>query len=177
MKKLTSIKDLDVIIRNALIFHSQIDGAFVRNALSEYGADLDKSDGDSIFESLLPSDTCILFEIQSADSDYDASMTEGNDLTYFKSFGARIIIYGDNSGDVGVTLSARLRSEYSRSELYEQGIYISDISNPIHVDEYKNGAIWHRCDFDIEFSVQLTIPQVAEDENFEILNETIIKEA
>ena len=69
MKKLTSIKDLDVIIRNALIFHSQIDGAFVRNALSEYGADLDKSDGDSIFESLLPADTCILFEIQSADSD------------------------------------------------------------------------------------------------------------
>ena len=52
MKKLTSIKDLDVIIRNALIFHSQIDGAFVRNALSEYGADLDKSAGDSIFKSM-----------------------------------------------------------------------------------------------------------------------------
>ena len=70
-----------------------------------------------------------------------------------------------------------MRSEYSRSELYEQGVYISDISNPSHVDEYKNGAIWHRCDFDIEFSVQLTIPQVAENETFEILNETIIKEA
>ena len=91
INSIPNTKEIDKIIRNELITQSELDGKFVRNALSEYGTDLDKNRLDSVFESIESTDCCILFETQSGNN-YDVSLSEEDDaVTYYKSFKIKII--------------------------------------------------------------------------------------
>lgn len=164
--------EIDRLIRAELITQSELDGNFVRNALSEYGTDLDKNRIDLVFESLEVSDCCILFETQSNSNTDDISLTEEDDtITYYKSFKIKIITYGDISDEITPKLVARFRSERVRNKLYDEGIHIESVSNPIQLDEFVNGVIWSRWDFEIEISVRFEINQISTYSDFNSLNE------
>lgn len=170
INSIPNTKEIDKIIRNELITQSELDGKFVRNALSEYGIDLDKNRLDSVFESIESTDCCILFETQSGNN-YDVSLSEEDDtVTYYKSFKIKIITYGDISDEITPKLVARFRTERVRNNLYNEGIYIESISNPIQLDEFVNGVIWKRWDFEIDISVRFEVNQISTYSDFDALN-------
>lgn len=176
INSLSNTKEIDKIIRNELVTQSGLDASFIRNALSEYGTYLDKNRIDSIFESISPSDCCILFEVQSSDNEHDVSFTEVDDsVTYYKSFSVQITMYGDETDNIAPLLVARLRTEAARDNLFNQGVYLESVSNPTQLDEFKNGVLWKRWDFEINISVRFSIAPVYAQNPMKILNDLTIE--
>ena len=173
----SDINELNRIIRTQLIKQSGLDGSFVRNALSLYGTNLHKETSTNIFQTLEQDDVLMLFELQIPQNQYDTSMTEDDDsISYFKSFVMKIIIYGANADNVAIKTAARLRSEFVLNKLSEEGIYIQTVTDPMSMNEYLNDVMWHRADFDINFSCMFEIEQVDNFDNLEQIDITSINE-
>ena len=156
--QLQSSNEINKLIRAQLIKQSGLDKSRVINALSIYGETLDKLLEDSVYNSYERSDVVCLFELQS--NDQQVSFDENNTAVYLRSYEVRVILYGNASDDVATLTVARLRTEKVRQDLYEAGLRLRAVSEPIIVNEFKNGVMWLRTDFsillDCEFSVKLT---------------------
>lgn len=185
MKYLTQVKDLVKIIRDELITQSELPSNSVLNALSLYGTDLTKKVGQTgqTYEGISQTDTTLLFELTSKSSTSDVSedveviVQEQNQLLIEKMFRVHIIIYGSSSSDVAMKIVARLRSENARVHLYDQGVYLSDVSDIHIMNEFKNNKMWLRNDFDIDIAAQFNISQVIDDDMYIGLGDfKIIKE-
>ena len=74
------------------------------------------------------------------------------------------------SYEITPKLVARFRTERVRNNLYNEGIYIESISNPIQLDEFVNGVIWKRWDFEIDISVRFEVNQISTYSDFDALN-------
>lgn len=153
--------------RNLLISTSQLDGQFVRNALSKFGTSLDKSNLDDIFNSISTNDSLLLFEIMSDDSDADMSETENNSISYFKSMKARIIIYGQASLFLALKISGNILTDVFRTDAQNKGLYLKSVDKPQTLTDFKNEVMWPRTDFVIKFSLHLRLQLVKDEETFE----------
>ena len=172
IKAISKIDDINKIIRNCLITQGEIDGQFVRNSLSNSGPRLDKQIGENVFNSISHDNELVLFELILRQNDSDMSMTDGNDvLSKYQSFSFNIIIYGDNSHCLAVKLISRLRSEKVRNELYYDGVYVEEVSEPTSLNEFKNDTIWMRTDFAIDISCRLEFSQIDIDNEIENPND------
>lgn len=168
-----NVEQIKKIIRQTLIFQSQLPEKFVRSSHSLYGTDLDKNVDYDIFNTISSSDLLVLFELMTADA--TSNMTERdrkdeNFINYYQSFKIHIILYGDESLTFAHILKARLLTEEVREELQIQGIYLSNISNIEKIDEFKNGVVWMRNDFDIYVSCQFNFTPVMTNADIEKLN-------
>ena len=174
MMILSSTNELNKILRQVLITQSELDEERVLNALSLYGTELDKYLSDSIYESVDQNDTTLLFSLEARNSTSDVSIVNENEvdnITYYKAFKLSLIIYGDNSNDTGIKLAARFRSENVRTQLYDKGIYVEEVTDPTILNEFKNDTIWIRTDLDINIGVEFNITPVNTDFDFENLTE------
>ena len=171
MIKIVDINSIDALIRAQLIAQSELNQQYVRNAISEYGVDLDKDYTSSVFYSLDSSNTCILFEIHTNDESREFSETESdNSLSYYKAFICSVMCYGDNSGNVALKTAARFRTDEIRTALYEKGISLESVSNPSEIHDFTNSVMWIRHDFEIRFSCQVSITKAVKDSDFESLS-------
>lgn len=174
---INDINQLNKIVREQLIIQSELIPNRVRNALTTYGATLDKLLRKDEYESICECDELMLFELRSRENDADVSMTEIDDnITYYKSYTIYVILYGDNSATVMNKLISRLRSLPVRQKLYENGVYLEEIKNDISFNEFKNDTIWHRHDVEILISCKMSIAQVSADIDFDNLDRLMIKE-
>ena len=164
MAEIKEVKEIERIMRLALIENSNVDGNYVRNLITEFSADLDKTYTNSIFDGLSSDNVAILFELLSDNN--SSSMSEdihnSNDIAYYQYFKLRVIIYGDESTITALRVISRLRSEVVRDELIGQGINIANISETNNVNEIINGVVWQRCDFDCLLGCKMTITPVKE---------------
>lgn len=177
----TKVDDLEKILRQTLITQSELNPDRVLNSLSLYGTELDKLLSENVYVSIEQPDTTMLFELKSRKSDADISFTseEDNDdmsITYDKAFTLRVIMYGYSSSDIALKLTARLRTEEIRLQLYEQGVYLEKVSDPYIINEYKNETMWLRNDIEIDIAAKFDILPIHVDHDFASLSEiNIIK--
>lgn len=176
MNTFESIKELNKYLRNMLVTQSEINSDKVLNALSIYGTELDKLLSESIYTSIDQLDSVILFELINRDSNSNVSFNEyeqtslgtiDNNVTYYKCYTLKLIIYGDSSSDVANKIVARFRTEKVKEDLYENGIYLERVTDPISLNEFKNNTMWLRNDIDIDIGVKLKISQISTDSDFQ----------
>lgn len=172
MNTIANIDELNKLIRNQLIIQAELPSNRVRNALTTYGAMLDKLLTKQEFDSVCPCEELMLFELKTRENDADVSMTENEDasISYYKSYSVYIILYGNNSATIMNKLIARLRTQAVRQALYEEGVYIEEVKNDLSINEFKNDVMWHRHDTEILISCKMSIKQVTPDNAFEKLN-------
>lgn len=172
---ITSIENLEKIIRSLLIEQSQLEDEFVRNSLTLYGAMLDQETSSNIFETITPEQNVVLFELINRQNDSDFTETIDDIIRVCTSFTVHVIIYGDSAKTLSNILIGRLRSEKVRDDLLDQGIYLESTTFPEGIQEYKNGVMWIRNDFDINISCELEVTPVSSDYTVEKLNDIIIQ--
>lgn len=164
MIAITDINELNRIFRKELILQSEVDGEFVRNALSVDGQTLERLMYGDTSESICRCDSVILFELTTRDSDKQISFSETDDeIEQYRRFTFKIIIYGDNSQMVSAKLIARLKSLNVRQRLLSEGIKIERVGYADSVNEYKNETIWQRNDIAIDVWCKLIFSNASED--------------
>ena len=171
-----NVKELEKILRESLITQSELLPERVLNSLSLYGTQLDKKLSETRYGSIEQSDCLTLFELTSRDSTSDVSMTDkedndDNNITYYKAFRLRVIMYGDDSSDIALKIVARFRTEEIRNHLYEQGVYLERIGDPFILNEYKNETMWLRNDIEIDIAVKFKIAPITTDSDFNNISE------
>lgn len=172
MTNMTSVKELNKIIRNHLIEQSELNQKNVLNAISNYGETLDKLIENQVFGSYQKTDVVLLFQLNSRDNDADISFTDSDDkIVYYKSYEIYITMYGDNSPNVGNKISARFRTQNVKNSLLDSGIYLEYISNPTIINEFKNKSLWIRTDLSIGIRCKFSITQINSGDNFSVIND------
>lgn len=171
---ISNLKQIDKIIREHLILESGIQEEFVRAAHSEYGTDLDKKNG-SVFNSIEKSDTVMLFEISSEDSEMSNSEETSEGLVYHLTFRVQVIMYGDDTLTLSKVLAARLRTQKSRELLHDKGIHLRTVSNPTKIEDFKNDTIWMRNDIEMQIACDMLIDKISDVDKFEQYAETNIE--
>lgn len=172
MIKLINPEDITEIIRAEIIKQSELSGERVVNSLSMYGETLDKFLEKQIEDSYTLDDSFILFRVDSRLNNPDISFTTiDNEIIYIKSYIVKVIIYGDSSDILANKLVARLRSAVTKDYLINKGIYIEEVTNPDCVDEFKNGVLWPRNDFDISITSEFLIKPLEKENNYEKLTD------
>lgn len=167
MRALSSVKELNKILREVLVSQSQLSQSKVLNALSIHGEDLDELFEEQIYTSIERYEVMILFELQSRRNTSDVSMTnDDGTITLDRSFALRVVIYGNDSSDVANLLVARLRTENIRNFLHEQGVYLEKINEPDILNEYKNNTMWLRNDIEIDIISKFNITQTELESEF-----------
>lgn len=163
MISISDVNELNKILRTELITQSELEGKFVRNALDIHGQDLDKLLEAQVYSSIDTSDVLLLFQLHSRDSNSDISQTLENDtILIYTSYTLYCILYGNESNNVANKIVARFRTDEVRDDLYAQGVYLEEITNPKTFDEFKNETMWQRADFEINVSCQREIKPVTE---------------
>ena len=160
--KFTKVDDINKVLRKYLISQSELPSKNVLNSLSTYGETLNKI-FNNIANSYKLEDSILLFELTNRNNESNVSFIENDSLTFIQSYNLKIILYGKNSFDVCNKLIARLRSENIRNLLYDEGIYLERIENPISFTEFKNDVLWPRNDFNILLSCEFSYSQVEQD--------------
>ena len=164
IKAFENVKELNRELRLLLIAQSEIDGQYVRNALSTFGETLDKLLFKQTYDTITPCDQLMLFELRSRQNNADVSMTESDEsITYYKSYELYVIVYGENAANVMNKLIARLRTQAVRLQLINAGIFLEKVEDDISVNEFKNNVIFHRHDCSINISCRFSISQIDSD--------------
>lgn len=175
MKTIKDIESIEAIIRKELIRQSQLPSNFVRNANSLYGPELNKTIDENILDSIGHNDCLLLFELFTNDTSNNVSFEKDDDnITYCRSFRIQITMYGESSTTVASKLIARLRMEDSTMTLQDAGIHVESVQNSNTFNEFMNGTVWLRNDFDIYISCELEIEKVSELNEFNSAEFTII---
>lgn len=170
MKKI-DFNEIDVVIRAQLILQSTLDGKYVKNLASRYGANFDKNVDDSIFESISPSEAVIFFLTEKRPSANDVSMTNEDDkITQYSSYDIRVSIYGEEAISLSTNIIARFRTSKVRSLLYESGVHLASVEESGSIYEFKNDVAWLRSDFTIHIDCEHEIDQISDDSLVEELN-------
>lgn len=157
IKELTSLDDAIVILRNEILAITKLDGQFVVNALSAYGADLAKmleNVQESISQtSLNPestvNDSLIIFEALNDDDSNNNMLLKEN---AYSAYRLHIIIYGESAEELSIKLKSMLLQIDEKTKLNMSGVHISKISNIEAMNEFKNEVMWQRRDMDIYFA-------------------------
>lgn len=159
---------------------------------------------EQIYDGITHCNTTLLFELEARDSNNNVSMEEDNideskavicsnstdcdniavsdntgtvntNITYYKAFRLKVIIYGDDSKNLAFKLIARFRSEAVRNALYAKGIYVEEVTEQKSVNEYKNESMWLRNDFDINIGIKQEVEQITTESDFNDVDITILK--
>lgn len=162
---ISSVNELNKLLRKHLIKQSEIDANNVLNGLSIYGAELEKRIEEQIFASYDVNNVVIVFELKTLDSSNNMSENDDEDIMLDSSYNMHVIIYGNNSNDVANATVARFRTPKVREEIHNDDIHLVKVTSPQSVNEYVNNTLWLRTDFDIEVSVEMKISQVSKEDD------------
>ena len=157
IRPLQSLDDAIIILRAEILMLTALQGQFVINALSAYGADLAKilQDAQESIQqtSLNPvateNDTLILFEVRN-NQDSNDNMLQNDDA--YAAYVMHLTIYGEHSEELSAKLKASLLQIDEKAKLNYAGVQISKISNVESINEFKNEVMWQRRDMDIFFA-------------------------
>lgn len=172
----TNVNNVEAFIRATLIQQSGLAQQYVRNALSMYGSYMSDSYDGIDWNAITPEQSLIFFELSNRDSDSDMSETRADgSIRICTSYQVHVIIYGDNSKNLANILIARLRTSTVRDLFIANEIYLESVSNSTSLNDYKNGALWQRNDFDINIGCEIKITQDAESYTFKEYSGIIVK--
>lgn len=168
--------ELNKVIRQQLILQSGLESKYVRNSLTAYGLDLNKQKFDEYFASITHDDTLLLFELSLIDDNMQMSETTNESVQTTATYNMHLICYGDCSADIMQRLVSRFRTAAVRQKLYDDGVYVQDVSNSTSINDFINDTIWYRTDCDLILQCYFNYTEV-EVEDIILINSNInIKE-
>ena len=179
IKTFSSVNELNKVLRQQLILQTELSSSNVRNGLSTYGETLEKLLAKQTYDAYEQEDSFIVFELKTRSNDSDVSYTNDDDsITYDRSYELICYIYGNSSADVANKLVSRLRTEKVRTDLYDSGVYLESVKEPISFNEYKNDMMWLRTDVSIFVSCEFKFAQIVQEDPLARLSELeiIVKE-
>ena len=169
---ISKVKELEKILRSEIITQSELDEKRVANSLSIYGETLDKLLNNSIADSYEKTDSVILFELSNRDNPSDISYTDTEEnIIYNKSYRLNLIIYGDSSPDIANKITMRFRTENVRDNLFNEGVYIEEVTDPSSFNEFINDVMWLRTDLSILLTATFKLSQINKSEEFKELSD------
>lgn len=179
IKTFSSVNELNKVLRQQLILQTELSSSNVRNGLSTYGETLEKLLAKQTYDAYEQEDSFIVFELKTRSNDSDVSYTNDDDsITYDRSYELICYIYGNSSADVANKLVSRLRTEKVRTDLYDSGVYLESVKEPVSFNEYKNDMMWLRTDVSIFVSCEFKFAQIVQEDPLTRLSELeiIVKE-
>lgn len=173
--KTLDIQEINKIVRNQIIQQSELSPNQVMNGVSVHGQDLIESINKYAYKSYDLKDSFIVFELQSRESSSDMSQTRvDNRIRYIASYRVQVSTYGFSAQTLANKIIARLRTEYARLQLQEQGVYLANVSNAITGNDFINNTLMIRCDFTIDVSVEMIIDQTTQPYDMQ-MNDIIVE--
>lgn len=175
IKTISNIFELDKILRKYLISQSNLKPDVVVNALSVRGPDLELLISNNTYFSPNLNDVVLIFENETNETTNNVSVDEEDaTFTIYQSFRCKIVIYGNYSKTLALILKTRFESDTIRDKLFEEGINLENVSNPVSINEFKNETVWIRTDLNIEYSCRLNVQPIAETEQLENISKLIV---
>lgn len=166
--KTTDIQEINKIIRNVLILQSGLQPNQVMNGVSLHGTELLERINQYAYKTYTLDSSFIVFVLESRESESDFSQTqEDGKLRMVASYQMHCYVYGYESQKLANMIIARIRSEYSRLNLQQSGIYLESVSSATTGNDFINNTLMIRTDFFINMSVEMEIEQVSDGEEFE----------
>ena len=158
--KLSSVDEINKILRNNIIELSELSDKKVVNGYSIHGADLETQLNKYCVDSYKPEDSYIVFELQPRDS-YMTETDYDDNLTIDSAYRMRLFIYGNNTTSLVNKLVARLLTDENRLLLQNQGVYLENISNIENGTDFLNDTLFPRTDLDINIYCEQEISKTS----------------
>lgn len=177
MVSIQSFEQIIRIIRQEIIDQTELDGKAVVNATSVRGPAFIKFLDE--YQTVSPdlSNVFIVFEVlENSESDQNFLFEhddESADVVVPYSFNLKI--YGSQCHFLAQQLMVNLRNPNVATNLFNKGIWLTEITSPIGQNELINNTIWPRCDMSIHFTVQYNITKKYPTEYVASFTDTIIK--
>ena len=172
---INSVEQTILILRPIIAQQAEINSDDVINADSIRGPELTKiENGQKV--PYQPYENVIIFEL-SEDNSFSVVETfeKDNKVHSIDSYSLHLVIYGDDSRTISKKLKSRLLSQKTRSELSEQGISITSISQIEPSTEMINTTRYIRRDMTINFISELTFDLIDTYEEIETVRVDNIK--
>lgn len=143
-------------IRQNIITKLNISADRVLNADSVRGPDLKKILSCSDSTSFSLNDLFIVFRLKEYENDsYYIIPEDDNSSSLIISYEFTMNIYGNAAHDASQKLLTIFKEERTLVDLYEQGIYIHQVTKPRFMNEFINNTMWPRCDMSIISEVRI----------------------
>ena len=169
--KTTSIQELNKIVRNQLILQSGLNANQVMNGVSIHGQDLLERINQYAYKTYTLDSSFIVFVLEGRDSESDFSQTQENGVVrMISSYQVHCYVYGFESQTLANQIIGRLRTEYARLYLQQNGVYLESVSKPITSNDFINNTLMIRTDFFVNISCEMEIQQQDEGEILSTFN-------
>lgn len=160
--KTTDIQELNKIIRNQLILQSGLSSNQVMNGVSIHGQDLLERINQYAYKTYTLQSSFVVFVLESRDSDSNFSQVQDDgNIRVVASYKVHCYIYGYNCQTLANVMVGRLRTEYARLDLQQNGVYLADVSEPITSNDFINDSLMIRTDFFINISCEMLVQQAS----------------
>lgn len=174
ISKVNDIQELNKIVRTQLIAQSGLDGNQVLNGVSIHGQDLLKMINQYAYKSYDLKDSVLVFVLEPRTSSNNMSETTADDkLRIISSYQFHCYLYGYSSPTLANQIIARMRTEYVRLLLQQEGVYLESISEAEMGNDFINETLMVRTDFFINISCESRIEQASIPNDFAKINMTI----
>ena len=154
--KLSSIDEINKILRKEIIFQSELEERRVVNGYSIHGQDLVTQLNSYLQNSYDPKDSYIVYELH-VDGDYTTETDFSGVLTIAAKYKMHLYVYGNNSTTLSNVLVSRLETDECRLHLQNEGINLISISNISNGTDFINETLYPRTDLDINIYSELQI--------------------
>lgn len=124
------------------------------NAVSVHGADLLKVINDSEYTSFNLNDAFIVFALEEDGNEYYILKEEDGTMSSISKFKMALKIYGNGCHDISQKLLTAFKEVGVLQEMYDNGLYIQNLTYPKFVHEPINNVMWSRCDIDINLKIR-----------------------
>ena len=143
------------VIGNKLLQIIGLDRNRLFNGVSAHGADLLKVINESEYTSFSLNDCFIVFVLEENNPDRYFILRENDGtMSSHAQFKFGLKIYGNACHDVSQTLLMAFKDETILQEIYDNNIYILNLSYPKFSFEPINNTLWPRCDMEINLKVR-----------------------
>ena len=156
--KISSIDEINKIIRNKLIELSGLEGKKVVNGYTIHGQDLVDQLNKYLVNGYDPKNSYIVFELHPRNS-YITETDYNDKLTIYSPYEMHVYVYGNNSLTLVNTIISKFLTQMTRLDLQNQGIYLENIDNVQNGTDFINESLYPRVDFDINLYCEMDVSQ------------------
>lgn len=143
------------VIGNKLLQIIGLDRNRLFNGVSAHGSDLLKVINESEYTSFSLNDCFIVFVLEENNVDRYFILRENDgSMSSHSQFRFSLKIYGNACHDVSQTLLMAFKDENLLQEMYDNSVYILNLTFPKFSFEPINNTLWPRCDIDINLKVR-----------------------
>lgn len=171
-----TFEDIIKILGAEIITQAQIPANMFKNITGVRGSNLAKMLSPTESNSINLNEIFIIFELnEDEDTSNNVTINESDDtVNLLTAYNFNLKIYGNKCHDTAQKIITRLKSRQIAFKLHGEGIWLTEITFPVNVNEFINNTLWPRCDLTIKIRVRHNISLVSSEGEFSDENCQII---